>query len=395
MFTNTTSMICAGTALIGVCYGFARFAYGLFEPVFREAFALQATLAGIIGSGSYLGYSIAIVASFWLTSRFGPRAMAIAAGALATGGTVLVACAPNGPTLAVGILIAGSSTGLASPPMAEAISRTITAGKQDKAQSIVNAGTGLGVLLSGPIALTLLQNWRWAWTTFGIIGALVSAWVAVTVPAGHHPEGTRTSTGKLLPTGAARLALAATLMGLGSAAVWTFGRAMVTEQGHASQALSTLMWTVIGLAGLLGAFSGHLTAKLGLPAAFSLAMTGLAASTTAIAVWPGSAAVVIVGAACFGATYIALCGLVLVWSTRVYPDHPATGVGVSFLMIAVGQIIGTPAVGALIEHAGYTTAFLACAVCALLGAAVRYRPVPRPRNTEHDATRRERSEAPL
>ncbi len=38
-------------------------------------------------------------------------------------------------------------------------------------------------------------------------------------------------------------------------------------------------------------------------------------------------------------TYVALCGLLLVWSTRIYPDRPSFGIGASFLMIAVGQAI--------------------------------------------------------
>ncbi len=366
-------MVCAGTALIGVCYGFARFAYGLFAPVFERAFTLGSTVLGVIGSGSYIGYSLAITASFWLTSRFGPRAIALGAGVLATIGTLLVACAPTGSVLALGILVAGSSTGLASPPMAEAIARTITLTRQDKAQSIVNAGTGVGVLLSGPIALALLQNWRWAWATFGIISAVISVWIAVTVPAGNHSPANNPSTGQLMPPGGARLAIAALLMGLGSSAVWTFGRSVVTAQGNASEALSTLMWTVIGVAGLLGAFSGHITASLGLPASWSLTMILLAGATVFLALWPASAVVTILGGACFGASYIALCGLVLVWSTRIYPGHPATGVGVSFLMIALGQIIGSPLAGALIDHTSYIVAFTICALSALSGAILRYR----------------------
>ncbi|HET6736824.1 YbfB/YjiJ family MFS transporter [Mycobacterium sp.] len=51
----------AGLWLIAVCYGLARFAYGLFLPVLTEEFGLDGTVAGAIASSSYIGYCVAIV----------------------------------------------------------------------------------------------------------------------------------------------------------------------------------------------------------------------------------------------------------------------------------------------------------------------------------------------
>ena len=47
----TVALTAAGASLIAACYGLARFAYGLFLPAFREAFALDAATAGLIASG--------------------------------------------------------------------------------------------------------------------------------------------------------------------------------------------------------------------------------------------------------------------------------------------------------------------------------------------------------
>ena len=176
-------MIAAGAALIATCYGLARFAYGLFAPEFRAEFAIGSTVSGLIGAGSYVGYCLAIVASLVLTERIGARRVAVAAGVVATLGTALVALAPSTPVLAVGILVAGSSTGIASPPLAAAVSRWVREGIQDRAQTVVNAGTGIGVLVSGPIALTLLDQWRWAWALFAAIAAAVTVWIFRAVPS--------------------------------------------------------------------------------------------------------------------------------------------------------------------------------------------------------------------
>ncbi|WP_053733684.1 MFS transporter [Nocardia sp. NRRL S-836] len=433
MDKRQTALICAGTALVAVCYGFARFAYGLFTPVFRQHFALDATLLGVIGAGSYVSYGLAITAGFVLTNRYGPRVVAAAAGALAAAGTALVAAATGGTQLAVGVLVAGASTGLASPPLAEAIARAVDRPRQDRAQSVVNAGTGVGVLLSGPIAVLLLDDWRLAWATFAVLSAAVTAWILAAVPRGaaasrsrltsdagchagapgafegnagpprdigvgspgplvrggaasrepsHAPlpgaasrasgrnrlfGAARRESSPVFPPGAAPMLTAAFLLGVASSAVWTFGRDVV----QAGPAVATVMWSLIGLAGLLGAFSGHLTGGIGLRTAWPLVLVVLSAATAALALWPSSAVLTLTAAALFGASYLALSGLLLVWSTRVHRDRPATGVGTSFLMIAAGQAAGALLAGVVVDGSGHLGAFLAAAAAGLLGAAVR------------------------
>ncbi len=65
----------AGLAMIAVTYGLARFAYRLFLPELREAFGLNAAVLGLIVSGSYVGYCVAITISLIYTSKVGPRFM--------------------------------------------------------------------------------------------------------------------------------------------------------------------------------------------------------------------------------------------------------------------------------------------------------------------------------
>src|SRR3978361_816519 len=69
-----------GMALIAVCYGLARFAYGLFVPPFRADSGADATPAGAVASGSYGAYCVAIVVATIATGRWGPRPVAVAAG---------------------------------------------------------------------------------------------------------------------------------------------------------------------------------------------------------------------------------------------------------------------------------------------------------------------------
>ena len=365
-------MVCAGTALIGTCYGFARFAYGLFAPEFQDTFAMTSTLSGIISSGSYVGYCVAIVLSLVLTERLGARRVAVSAGVVATIGITIVAVSPTAPVLAAGVLVAGSSTGIASPPMAAAVDRWVRRTSRDRAQTVVNAGTGIGVLVSGPVALLLVDSWRWAWGVFAILAAAVTVWVHHSVPR-TTSESSGSARGTAYPPGSTRLLTASFAMGLASIAVWTFGRDLVTDVGGTSTLASTAMWSVLGAAGFVGAFGGDVVSRFGLPHSWSTTMVLMGAATLLLAAAPGSSAAILPAATVFGATYILLTGVILLWSTRVHPERASFGVGLAFLMIAAGQAVGAPVAGLISDAYGITAAFYTCAALAMVGAFVRPR----------------------
>ncbi|MBO0679727.1 MFS transporter [Mycolicibacterium sp. S2-37] len=360
--------------LTACCYGFARFGYGLFTPVLSDEFTLSPATVGAIGSGSYIGYCVAIVASTVLTERIGARSVAVAAGVVATLGVALVAAAPSTILLTAGVLVAGSSTGLASPPLAAAVARWVRADVRDRAQTVVNAGTGVGVVLSAPIALLLFAHWRLAWAVMALITAVVTAVVAWAVPAAE------TGARRLVPPAAWRagspgLVTASLLTGFGSAAVWTFGRDLAGGLGDTT---SVVIWTVLGAAGIAGAFGGDLVQRIGLAPAWRLLTVAMAGATLAYAVCADIASAVAAAAALFGATYIALSGLLLLWATRVYPDGVSFGVALAFFAIAAGQAVGAPVVGALAQSAGVATAFVIAAGVGITALLVR--PARSPQN---------------
>lgn len=105
-------------------------------------------------------------------------------------------------------------------------------------------------------------------------------------------------------------------------------------------------------------------------------MPAMGAATALFALAPATDAVVFTAAALFGASYIGLTGLVLLWSASLFPDRTSYGVGLSFFVIAAGQALGAPLVGLLIESSGATVVFYAWAGLAVLGAALG--PSPRP-----------------
>jgi MFS family permease len=128
---------------------------------------------------------------------------------------------------------------------------------------------------------------------------------------------------------------------------------------------STLFWTVIGISGLAGGAVGDLVGRFGLTPVLRGGLVSMAASMVLLAVASSVLPLAYTSAALFGSTYIMLSGVVLVWAVSVFRERPAAGLGAGFLLIAVGQVAGSPVAGAL---AGTTSP--AIAFCSFAGAAV-------------------------
>lgn len=320
-------LLWAGVLLIAVTYGLGRYAYGFFVPVFRIEFGLDYTIVGVIAAGSYVSYCVTIILSTILIPRFGARPVAVAAGCLATGGLLMVAFAPNTIVLAIGVLIAGSSTGVSSPPLADAVARTVRAKSRDRTQTVINAAAGAGVAIAGPVALLTQEQWQAAWITFAITCAAVTVYVGFTVPSGQRPEGGREARPTLLPrpllpAGSGRLMAASALMGAASSAVWTFGRDVLVNVGEMDETASTTAWMLLGAVGVLGAAAGDLGRRFGIGRVWLAAMLAMGTATALLAAFPDLNLVAWVTVSTFGAVYMTLTGLLLIWGTQVYPLTP-------------------------------------------------------------------------
>jgi predicted MFS family arabinose efflux permease len=373
-------LVAPGLAMIAVTYGLARFAYGLFLPEMRESLDLSESLLGLIGAGSYAGYCFAVLSALVFTSWAGPRLMAVAAGAVAVVGMTTVAGAPTAWVLALGVLLAGSSSGLASPPMGEAVVTSVSEESQDRANALINSGTSIGVALSGPAALLVAEQWRIAWVAFALVGSAVLAWNVFAMPgkpgSDDRTEGAAQTTVPRLPVrylvGSRSVALfaAATGVGFASAAYWTFSRDMVVRFGDLSGSGSTMFWVVIGLSGLAGGLAGDLVKRFGLSGAFRVSVLSMAAAIGLLAAAPGVLLWVYSSAALFGSTYIMLTGIILVWSVWVFHEQPSAGLGAAFLLIAVGQVFGALTAGAVAGAAGLVVTFWIFAGIAVVAALI-------------------------
>jgi predicted MFS family arabinose efflux permease len=347
-----------GAGVIALCYGFARYAYGLFVPRFSETFGLTTVAVGVLGGLSTAGYGLGLLVSPRTSAR-SPRGTVLLAGAAATTGLALMALAPGVVVFGAGIVIAGAGAGLVSPGVAQLIGETVGVDARPRAQTWANTGTGLGLAASAFTPL-LVFGWPAVWAAFAVLGAAMTLLAWRTLPRAEPAE---VATGSA--RGVAPLVVNSVLIGVTSAPYWTFSSSRLTEAGL-SPVAATWCWFTIGVAGLLGGLAGRVAERVGLRAAnlttWTLAAAGLALLALPHPGLPGA----LVSSALFGITYMALTGLCILWAADVFPTRPARGVTWSFVGLGIGQTAASPLAGAAASAVGLSAVFGLTGLVALI-----------------------------
>ncbi|WP_090241214.1 MFS transporter [Lentibacillus halodurans] len=366
-----SKLVLPGVTMIAVTYGLARFSFGLLLPDMNDSLQMSEFVSGMVSSLFYLAYCLTIIVSTVITTREGPRRMIISAGLSAFAGMLLIYMAPNAWVLALGVLLAGGSTGLISPPYGAAISLWIKRDKQGKANTWINSGTSFGIALSGAGAILLSPNWRLTYLIYAILTCLILIWNFRAIPK----VGTRS---KLMfqkgqfsirgVEGSIPLVLASLILGISTAAFWTFSRSFIEVAGDYSEWQLSGFWIIIGLFGVLGGFSGSLVEKGGLSFSYKLGSLSIASASIILSFSPEWLLMSYLSAGIFGCAYIFLTGVLLVWGIRVFITNASLGIGVPFLLLSLGQVIGSLLAGWFIGTWGYATSFILYGVVGMLAS---------------------------
>ena len=365
----------AGMLLIAATYGMARFGVGLFAPAIAES---RPGLIGILGwaaAAQFAAYCVAALAAARLADRH-PRTGLVLAGATAAAGCLGIAVATDPAVFVISVLVGGMGGGFASPALVPVIDAVVPRPSAASAQSVANAGTATGVIGAGLVAFTPLSVGS-AWTLMAVVCVLatVAAW---------YPVRRRTDLGRHAPSdpaegaGAGMRALlvpagAALVVGAGSSLAWTFGPLLVTDAGTVAAEQVGWLWIVLGLGGFLGAFAGRLVDRTGLRGGWWACSLALALGTAgvAVAVGTGRAWAAYAGMAVFGAGYMGMSGILILWARAVRPSSAGAGTSVLFIALAVGQAAGSAGFGAAMDLIGPVfPAAVAAVLCAAGGAVV-------------------------
>lgn len=368
MDKTISALAVTGFLLIAVTYGMARFAWGLMLPSVGQDITLNPRAAGVIAACSYIAYCFSSLGAAWITGRYGARTTAIVSALCAALGLLNLALSSGAVHLALGLFIAGLSSGLASPSLAAAVSQAVAERWQSTTNTFINAGTGGGIILSVPVLLFIPFGWRGACVTFAVLALLCL------LPVMRYLPATRTQGAKneqswrqvLQVRAMRRLALIAFICGIVSAAWWNFGPDILQNHLYIAKETTSMLWLVSGGAGIAGLFTGALAARTGWNPVYWLSLLFMAAPLALLAVSHGYSGWLIPAAALCGVGYITLSGVLLVCGASATANAPAAGVGIVFFMLAVGQVAGSIVFGQLYALLGATWSLSMFAGLALL-----------------------------
>jgi predicted MFS family arabinose efflux permease len=368
--TGLGRTVLPGAAMIAVTFGLARYGYGLLLPEMQSDLGMSANTAGLISSAAYVSYLAANFLVVWLTVRLGPRwSVGVAAG-LAAVGMAVAGTAENTVMLAIGVLVAGAAAGLAFPPYADIVDHQVPEERRALAWSTISSGTGWGVAIAGPIAIVAGQSWRLAWLVFVAVAIGVGVLAVLRSPARGaitHRSVQLNWSWFVCPRSGPLLG-SAVLIGLGGSVWWAFSVDALREAGVAATP-ARIVYAVCGAASILASLSGKVFDRLGLRAGYLVCVVLLAVALVLLGTATTHLPLVLLAAVLFGTSYNAVVAAQGLWSARVFAERPSAGLAAVNTALTIGTIVGPAAAGALIDWAGYPTALVAAAVCALLALA--------------------------
>ena len=404
----------AGMASLGVAMGIGRFAFTPILPMMLADGVLDLPAASWLASANYLGYLVGALLCMlqpWFWTRF-PRLPSLAFSQLVRGGLLMTGVL----TLAMGWLeapawpllrfLAGVTSGVVFVYTSGwCLSRLASLGVPSMG-GFIYMGPGAGIVLSGLAASGMVAG-RWtaagAWLVFGALAFVLSAlaWrflqggterlqpLAARSPqeSGHVPAdqaSLKTSHGAaemLL------LTLAYGLAGFGYIITATFLPVIARSALPGSHWLD-LFWPLFGAGVMLGAWGAT---RLRSVADFRWLLLGgylVQALAIAISLWSPSLAGFAIGSLFLGIPFTAITFFAMQEVRRLKPDSAASFIGLMTATYGIGQILGPPLTGWLLQVQrtpgdAFKLALEIAAAALLLGAAlyawlVRAYPLVRP-----------------
>ncbi|MFD1171082.1 MFS transporter [Oceanobacillus picturae] len=356
-------LIVVGLPMIAVTYGLSRFSYGLMLPYISDTIKMDQYTSGVISSLSYIAYCIAIVLAMVFSNKVTSKFIVVTAGITSIIGLAIISSSPNAGVLGLGIFLAGLSTGFSSPPYANIIDQNVELRLQNQTNSWINSGTSIGTAFTGLIAIIMADSWRETYFIFMIIAIFVLISNYKVLPKNQTLVGNG-AVGFIKEEwkSATPLILASLLLGISCSAYWTFSRDFMLNNESVPGYLGEWLWVIIGLAGLVGGAAGAFINKFGLMPAYKISVIALSTSSLLLGAFANHIVIGFLSPSLFGSSYIFMTGVLIVWGISLFKSNPSFGLGVPFLILALGQAIGAVLSGMIAGIMGYHALFIGASI---------------------------------
>lgn len=141
-------------------------------PVMMKEYGWSATQFGLVSTAFFIGYALTMLPAGYLADKFGSGKIMIAGILLYS---VFQFLTPFGATIGLMIVlraIMGIGQGVILPCNGSLLAQWVPKKESATAQGIVMIGTPLGITLTMPLAIFVMQNWNWqmVFYSFAFIG---------------------------------------------------------------------------------------------------------------------------------------------------------------------------------------------------------------------------------
>lgn len=358
-------IVFSGGLTLFACLGLARFAFGLLLPAMRQGLSLGYDQMGLISTGNFIGYLLAVAISPRLIRRFRPRLVIFIGLLLVCLCMLLISRAESLVMLVVFYGLVGVGSGFANIPTMVLVPHWFRRNKRGQAAGMMIAGNGMAIILSGLVVPVLNEafGWRSSWIALAVVSllaAIVSFLVIRNDPAelGLEPYGQtealtqeemrgKAGTKILIQLGFIYLIFGLTYMVYGTFIVTT----MVVDYGF-SEASAGGLWSWVGFFALFsgvifGSVSDRIGRRNGMILVYSMftcayLLAGIGGQLGSWALW---LSVIFYGSVLFAVPTIMAAAV----AEYLGIERAASGFSTLTLFFAAGQIAGPGSAGLLAE----------------------------------------------
>ncbi len=381
-------IVLAGFLTLFACLGLARFAYGMLLPGMRAGLEFGYDRMGMISTGNFVGYLVAVALVPKLLRRFQPR-ITISCGLVLIAVCMLaLGCSQQFAVILGLYALVGFGSGLANIPAMVLVSHWFRRSLRGRAAGLMIAGNGTAIIFAGFLVPQLnsrfgADGWRASWLGLGaIVGliALLACWLLRNDPQqfGSEPVGQsfeaagegltdgdeRGSARLLLMLGVLYLIFGATYIVYGTFIV----SSMIEEYGIA-ETTAGFYWSWVGLLSIFsgvgfGSLSDRFGRKVGLALVLFVQTCAYLLAGSGFGIVALLISIVLYGISAFAIPTIMTAAIGDYFGLQ----RAAVVFSIVTFFFAAGQIVGPGAAGMLAEAVGsFQLAYLASAGLTALG----------------------------
>ncbi|MDE1477542.1 MFS transporter [Xenorhabdus bovienii] len=331
----------SGFLALVVAMGIGRFTFTPQVPLMIAESQFTLTGAGIVAAFNYLGYLAGSYDAMRAQRFVEYRLWSGLWGAVII---TLLSALLDGPILhSIARFFIGWASGWTLVLVAAWANDELAKLNRPRLSAAVFAGTGMGILISGVLAVGI-QSWAMgaakAWVIYGMLALLCSIYVSRYLPRRGELHRPQTNVQKLILTPEIkRLVWSYSLAGFGYILPATFLSQMATER-FPDSLFAQFVWPIFGGASVLGIVLGILlshvsTTQIRLAITLWLQAIGILIAE----VLPGIGGLVI-GALLVGGGFMCVVQLALLYGRELAPNHARYMAGLLTTGYALGQLVG-------------------------------------------------------